>query len=536
MPLISKILMLGVVALLAVVVFIERRVDFDQAKNVSRYPGIAMGVLTRGKLGQVLKERDLIADPVDGYRAERAVTFTNFVLQNKNTRVFNSAAKASLVSLNASPAPNQARIPELFIEISERELYDVDNGILEHIDESGRRWERNVDVIVKYADRESRLQSGLRVTSPADVPYGLFSEEGDLHDQAFKLYFRKRHGHEGVADGVFFDEPQNHQLLGLELLKNGPVQNAIGLDIARQAGLLVPAAGLVKLQLNEQRLGLRLAMEPVRRKQWFNRLGHAKVKFLRSDDDDAVADWKEHSNLRRAIRKGPSPTSMSYMDGHISVEQLTRTLAVYLFCGARSWQNWALLRDRVAEDGRWQFVTWGLEECDFFDPIENYPHTDRGQFNKSQHSVVGLTKSDIGITNSYAWLDLALYFEPRLQQWRTTYPDVRLKFIARLLNEDPDYLPYMLNTFRHILEEDLNLDFLSGRAKHYRTIYAEMTNPTAGGQTHSVHRTPSHAQKTAEKLLFERMQRRREALLQQIYATQATLPPAAELAHSRAGT
>lgn len=325
-----------------------------------------------------------------------------------------------------SAAERVAGQPILSIAIDPDDLVDPRRGLLVHPLERGRAWER-----FAYASffNDGRLVfasgAGLRV-------HGGRSRIGS-ENKSFSLRFRRRYGASEMPSQLVFGEPASrlerlivhNDMRQDQLGRRWQFMNPLAYDIAARIGLPTPRTLPARMLLNGESSGVYVLTEPIDGAFFEARYGHRDFEMEASATSVRLRDWASSA----------APFTMATVSSKVDLENLTQWVISILFCATTDiWQG-TLARDRTAAKEQWFWVPWDMD---------------------------------------HSFMDV--YRRARVPWEINTFssllgkPDARSRILGRLLEEDPAYREYFLQSVTDILNHRITPQFLSARLTRYRMI------------------------------------------------------------------
>ena len=334
---------------------------------------------------------------------------------------------ADMPSTRAVPLREVAAgYPVLSIAADRDDLLHPERGLLTHPMERGRDWER-----FAYASFLNRGQlvfasgAGLRV-------HGGRSRLGS-EKKSFSLRFRRRYGDPGVPAEIFFGRPASdlerlvvHNDLRQDRTgRRWQFVNPLAYDIAAKIGAITARTLPVRFILNGESQGVYVLTEPIDPAFFEARFGHRDFHFEHSETSILLRHWSVNTE----------PFTMAAASTRVDLENLTRWVISILFCGTTDiWQG-TLARDLRSPREEWFWIAWDMD-----------------------HSFMDLYQRA-----SVPWeIDT---FSSLLGK-----PDARSRILGRLLEQDPKYREYFVQTVTDALNHRITPEFLSERLNHYRIL------------------------------------------------------------------
>ena len=325
-----------------------------------------------------------------------------------------------------SPAQRVAGHPIMSIAVDRDDLLDPRRGVLIHPMERGRAWERFA--YASFFD-DARLVfasgAGLRV-------HGGRSRVGSVN-KSFSLRFRRRYGVSEMPSQLVFGEPASrlerlivHNDVRQDRLgRQWQFMNPLAYDIAARIGSLTPRTLPVRMLLNGDSQGVYVLTEPIDGAFFEARFGHRDFEMETSATSVRLREWAASA----------TPFTMATVSTKVDLENLTHWVISILFCGTTDiWQG-TLARDRTEAQERWFWVTWDMDHS-FMDVYQ------RARVPWEINTFASLLGK----------------------------PDARSRILGRLLQEDPAYREYFVQSVTDALNHRITPQFLSERLSRYRII------------------------------------------------------------------
>jgi formylglycine-generating enzyme required for sulfatase activity len=334
----------------------------------------------------------------------------------------------ALPSSSAVPAAELARgLPTLSLTLDEADLRDPEKGILSHVTEHGREWEREGSV--SYFDNGKLIfASGVGVRI-----HGGSSRRASPR-QGFRLYFRRKYGPRALPPGILFSpaaQPIRRLVVHNDMRREQNVYwslvNPLAYDIARKIGAIAPETQPVRFFLNGEYYGPFVLTERFDQRFFAAHWGY----------DDILLSQQEMNKLWEWVRF-TRPLTMTAVAQHVNIDNLTRWFVAVAFSGTRdAYQGPGQFLDRTKKTGGWFWVNWDMDQS-FRD-----------------------------------WnLDSYQYLLPRVAEGRRgrNPAEPRPVLLGNLIAEDPDYRDYLKRVVQKALNHQLTDAFLMERYEHYLNV------------------------------------------------------------------
>jgi hypothetical protein len=322
----------------------------------------------------------------------------------------------------------------LSMYVRPEDLYSPD-GMLTHVTEHGRKWER--PAWVSFYERG-------RVTYSGRVGVRVHGGGSRLEaqPQSFRLFFRKAYGSRELPPAIAFG-PGAHAHPLKRLVVHNDVRdsngtrwhfsNPLAYDIARAAGAIVSETRPVRFFLNGELQGVYVLKEHFDPDDFFEtHWGHA----VRLNNAEFDALWSQVQSLQ--------PLTMRTIAPLVDLDNLTRWFISSAFCNTRdAFQGPSQFRDPTRRTAQWFFVNWDMDEsfrvpdADSFDALLEKPGRRRGR----------------------------------------RANEVRPRIMTALLREDPEYRAYFARVWVDVMNHAITPEFLRERYDHYARVGAALGEP-----------------------------------------------------------
>ena len=331
--------------------------------------------------------------------------------------------------------------PILSIVGEESDLYHPDSGLVVNKTERGKAWERPV-YLSFFQDGEIRFagMAGMR----------MHGGKGRLHlFNNFRLYFRNEYGTEALPFGDLFgsgkEELKRLVVHSTAWPPGWPFNNPIAYDITRQIGAIAPKTQLTILYLNGKHDGIYFLTPQLSRVQLRSYFGHDNFdlySFKKNNSKAAQAFYNSrfwhHANNREKL-------TMKEVGKYIDLENFTRHLFSFVFCGTSDFCQGVAVQDNSKKDGKLFWINWDMDHS-FIDVYRTF-------FRKNWEKR--------NIWEQRAW---SLVYNKNRQ------PCGRMRLFTRLMDEDPAYKEYVIKLVMELLNHRINERFLKTRLQYYNQL------------------------------------------------------------------
>lgn len=429
-------------------VALERSDRFDPIRQSLRVESIPTAMLRYGPTGRILKRLGTVrAIPNDHHRFTETpgpVDLAASVFQKKR-RVGPYLFRVHRGGLNALPSSTAVK-PEFFkpgwpllsIWVDPPDLFDAERGIVTNPEGRGRAWERLCYVSYYDEGGDLRFASGAGLRLHGRISRS-FVKSGQTYPwRNFRLYFRRNYGIEEFGPGLLFGpESQPIKTLVLRRDRYWPFVDAMTLELARHIGCLAPEIKQVDLYIDGISQGLYGLMEHLSVRQWRSHMGHADFLFYRYKSRNSGRTAKAFRALRRWAEDKQVAMTMEEAARHIDVDNYTRHLFSFMFCGDSDWRQGIAVRDETRPDPRWYWINWDMDHS-----FKDFVPRGREREIWEQEAV-----------------DLVL----------NKQGDLRATLLRRLRKESPEYRRYFVRLGMDLLNHRLSPAYLEGLvARHER--------------------------------------------------------------------
>lgn len=264
----------------------------------------------------------------------------------------------------------------------------------------------------------------------------------------FRIYFRKRYGLDRVPSELFpgRDAALPDRLIlrhdGGETVGGHWRQftNPLGLDVARQAGLVAPHARPAATFINGRFAGVKALTEWIHLDFLRTRFGHEDFTLVRTkggvgmDTLRSVGDDRQFRELGRWLRRTRHPR-LEDAAARIDLDNLVRWFLVVGFCATEDTFQGAMVRENTAE-ARWWWIPWDLDK--------SFGYPDRPGDWRSD-TVATVLETD----------------------------ETRGTLLRRLLEGSPEFRRRVLELSAEVLNHRLTPEFLNPRVEAY-AAYGEL--------------------------------------------------------------
>jgi len=406
---------------------------------------VPTAMLDQGKKGKIMKQLGLVyAEVNDEIRYQKnnddqVANEEKLNLFQRKRRVgdylyrVNKGGKANFPSqLPLVDTGGESMVPHLSLAVSQPALYDQTIGILANSGESGKDWERPATLsIYSSGQLDQAYNVGVRLYGERGERESLRQRSqyagSDSLDQSYQIFFRSKYSVDQVSGKLFFNQ-SNSPVLSSLIVERGDVRKKqLAFDLWRIAGLTVPDYATALLSVNGHQLGMHLIREPVNRKQWALKTGKHDLDFYSNGSGFLDLGWRWNVELNSWYKQVRGKLSMQLVDTYIDLEDLTKGVALRMFCGSSDWTRWAIIRDRQASN-RWRWIDSNMDTC-FSD-----------QWSTSKDTIA-----------EQHWLQVVMS-KGNNKQWRITHHDLRALIFVELLNNDPEYSAYFLSLLERMMQ------------------------------------------------------------------------------------
>ncbi len=439
-------------------ILLERSESFASARKAARSPSVPSGFLNYGTMGKILKQLGVVtAVPNDNKRfsaSKEPEPDMNATLFRRKRYVGKYLFKANPGGFNAIPSSRsipgeylQKGWPVLSIVVDGEDLYGKKTGIVSNFKGRGRDWERFS--YMSYFEDDHLLfatAAGLRL-------HGGASRKRKVHN--FRLYFRDEYGASQFKPGLLFS-PGTEPLKKFVIRKDSRFITLLAFDIAARIGEQVPQSKPALFILNGKYRGIYSLTEHLAKDQWTNHLGHGNFIFYRFKgprNKEARAGYKK---LKKWAFQFPGRMSMEEAAKYVNMDNFCRHMFSNVFLGAVDWAQGAALLDKNAEEPKWSWINWDIDNS-FID------YYNRFKLKSSRK----------------AWEQEAfeLVLEPRTYWWWEKNEDLPIRkrsarFILfhRLWKEDPGFHRYFSRLVMDTLNHRISPAYLESRVNHYEKM------------------------------------------------------------------
>ncbi len=204
--------------------------------------------------------------------------------------------------------------------------------------------------------------------------HGGWSRGATLEDLSYRVYLRKRHGHDRFQVPLI---PGREEDFPSELVirndgQRGPdgeiwyFRSPLCYDIARRIGCPAPHTRPALLFINGLPMGFRALTEFLQKDYLRARFGIEEPTLVRTkrgpwDTGDRVREG-DREVYARFVRKIEDPaTGIDWVRANVDVDNLYRWLLAVLFCSTADPFQGTLVRDEGIEDARWFWIAWDMD-------------------------------------------------------------------------------------------------------------------------------------------------------------------------------
>jgi hypothetical protein len=333
---------------------------------------------------------------------------------------------ATLPSTRIIPARAVAEgMPLLSLVIERDALYDPASGILTHLEERGREWERP-GYISYFAEGRLKLatKTGVRLHGGDSRRYS--------KAKSYRFYFRSGYGPPALPSSIFFTTGPASNLTRVIAHNDARADgdrrlwhlvNPLAYDIARRLGGITPRTQPTRFYLNGEPQGVYVLTEQISPEFLEARFGHRDFSIQELGDPTRLLGWATRTR----------PFTMDVAAKVVDIDNLTSWALTILFCATTDVLGQSpIVRDRTDPNARWFWITWDLD-----------------------HSFMDLYKS-----GAEPWL---------LDSYNTLLynREGRSRILTRLLRGDDAYRRYFARRLSAALNHQLSPAFLEQRYWHY---------------------------------------------------------------------
>ncbi len=330
--------------------------------------------------------------------------------------------------------------PLLSIVIKNDHLYHPDKGIVTNKTSRGKEWERPA-YISYFENGKERFSTmaGLRIHGGKRIQ--LFS--------SFRLYFRDEYGASEFKPGILFSqktEPVKRLVVHHTAWPPGKwfFNNTLAYDIAKKIGCIVPEIKLCNLYLNGVSQGIYFLTPQLHERQLQAYFGHDNFymhRFKNTSTNASKAFYIRHfwrtTNDRNKLK-------MIDVEKTIDLNNLTRHLFSFVFCGTTDFCQGAAVLDKSAPDAKLFWINWDMDHS-FIDV----------------HKTIFSKSLDREIWEQSSW---GMIYK------KGGHDCGRTKLFSRLMDEDPVYRNYVVSFVMDSLNHKITPRFLKDRLKYYESM------------------------------------------------------------------
>lgn len=442
-----RIIILSLAFLLAFGLYLERSDWFNLSKQAVNHKVVPTELLNYGPMGKVLKQLGLImAIPNDNtlYQEsqEDSINLDTIIFQKKRKigKYLYTVTPKSWTEMPSSriikPEDLKKGWSVISIVIDEEDLYDEKKGIIPNYGGRGNEWER-LSYFSYYENKELKFASaaGLRLHGGYSRRFG----------RNFRVYFRKEYGINQFPPGILYNsknKPIKRLIIHFDFPQSKPFTSCLAFDISREIGCEVPDAKPVIFYLNGESKKNYYMTVHLGRKQWSYLLGHDHFLFYQYRGNPDTKTLRVFKELENWANNHKTPMTLKEAAKRVNIENLTRNLISYAFCGTEDWKQGAAILNMKSPEPKWYWVNWDMDR--------SFWHQSRP---KEGEKRIPHWKKPV--------------FELILNPLNK---NVRSVLCKRLLEESPEYKNYFVRSFTDILNHRLNASYLNSRVNYYRKL------------------------------------------------------------------
>ncbi len=318
------------------------------------------------------------------------------------------------------------RVSTVSLYVPNRDLYDLDTGILSHKLQHGRQWERQG--WISFFERGQLTfggSAGVRVHGGGSRTISW--------PQSFRLYFRKQYGTTALPGAVAFGGDHTHALKRL-ILHNDmrPWQsmdnrahliNPLAYDIARAMGNITPETRPVRFYLNGTFQGVYVLTEHFDVRDFFEPHGGRRA-YMNDDQLDRL--WSRVQDV--------TPLTMRTIAPLVDIDNLTRWFIAMVFCGTLdAYQGPGQFYQPERTPAPWFWVTWDMDHSFQLEALDSF---------------AGLLEA------------------PGQRRGRRAN-EPRPRILTTLLRDDPEYREYFKTVWVELMNFAVTRDFVRERFAYY---------------------------------------------------------------------
>ncbi|MBN1197321.1 MAG: CotH kinase family protein, partial [Candidatus Aminicenantes bacterium] len=261
---------------------------------------------------------------------------------------------------------------------------------------------------------------------------------------SYRLYFRKEYGANRFTPGIFSPatDPLKRLVVHVDWPHDKPFTTCLAFDISRRLGCVVPEVKPAMLYLNGKPQGMFFLSEHLGERQWQAHFNHNKFLFYKYRSSADPESRRRFAELEAWSKNADAPLTMSEVAARVDIDNFSRNLFSYVFCGTDDWIQGVAALDLKKPDSRWFWINWDMDRSFWF-----------------QHG------SRAGVKAENTWEKYAFEFvlNPRGKNVRTV-------LFRRLLSESPEYREYFVRLVTDLMNHAINEEFLLSRVDHYRRL------------------------------------------------------------------
>jgi len=459
------LLVIGILVFFILIgIIMERARIFTPLKEPMRSQSVPSNLLSYGTMGKILKQLGVIMTvPNDYYpfpSSPGRPVDENAPIFQKKRRIGKFLCKANPGGERNIPSTliinkdhHQEGWPLLSITVDENDLFHPERGIIANYSGRGRQWERLA--YVSYFEKGKLLfatAAGLRL-------HGGYTRNPPKHwkkrNRSFRLYFRDEYGADQFKPGLLFNagsEPIKHLVVHNVMHWQRRYTNSIAFAIAREIGCVMPETRVTQFFLNGKPQGYYYLSEHLNKNQWTAHMGHDNFAFFRSRGGGDKETLKDYRKLEAWVRNPRVKMTMKEANRYIDVDNFTRHLLSWVFCGTTDQVQGTAVLDRNQPGARWFWINWDMDQ--------SFHDFETGKGKRKPWDQPGLVLA--------AGLN---------QEWMKSF--TRPVLFRRLLKESPAYRQYFVRLSMDLLNHRLTPDFLNSLIDYYEKLPV----PHGGGES-----------------------------------------------------
>lgn len=428
--------------------FLERSDFLAPMRRSIRSQTVPTAILDYGAFGKIIKQLGVVqAVQAEGRKSgkegipmepEKATLFAKKRQVGDFAFKANPGGRTELPSSRiVTPADFKPGWPLISIVIDEKELRNPKDGLMTHPRARGREWERLA--YVSYFE-----QGRLLFASGAGLRLHGGSGRTLKNRISFRLYFRNEFGANRFTPGIFSPatDPLKRLVVHVDWPQTKPFTSCLAFDISRRMGCVVPEVKPAMLMINGDLKGIYFLSEHVGRRQWRAHFNHNDFLFYKYRGSSDPESRKRFAALKQWTRNPDIRMTMSEAARRVDLENFSRNLFSYVFCGTDDWIQGVAAMDLKQQDPRWFWINWDMDRSFWF-----------------QHGARAGVKAE-NIWEKYAF---EFVFNPKASNPRSL-------LFRRLVKESPRYREYFVRLVTDLMNHRITEEFLLSRVAHYRRL------------------------------------------------------------------